>query len=142
MTAEAAPSRRGTTNGNVRGNSTTRRQRREWLIATYRADRDLHPKVAELLAEGVIVRKRSWMVDGVPLGEGVAAARCYRCALLLTVDTVTADRIKAGVHGGRYRTPRQDDREGVTNIRPACGDCNSSTGGALAGQRSWKKARR
>lgn len=104
---------RGTTNGNVRGNNTTRRQRREWLVDTYRADRD----VADYATEPATF---------------TPACRCYRCGILLTVDTVTVDRIKPGVDGGRYGTARQDAREGRTNVRPACAACNSETGGPLA----------
>lgn len=91
--------RRGTTNRNARGSSYSRERRRQWLVATYRADEDL---------------------DGEP------ACRCYRCGTLLTAVTVTADRIKPGCEGGTYR------RE---NIRPACGRCNSSEGGALGARR-------
>lgn len=54
--------------------------------------------------------------------EGPGTTRCYRCGRLLDFFTITVDRIKAGCHGGSYR------RE---NIRPACGKCNSSTGGRL-----------
>lgn len=70
--------------------------------------------------------------------------RCYRCGGLLynpddrpstdghaviwegtfyKVQPLTIDRIIPGVKGGTYRR---------TNIRPACGLCNSETGGALA----------
>jgi hypothetical protein len=55
----------------------------------------------------------------VNIGDGEPACRCYRCGKLLTVDTVTADRIKPGCQGGTYR------RE---NLRPACLSCNSITG--------------
>jgi hypothetical protein len=37
--------------------------------------------------------------------------------------TITVDRIVPGRDGGTYRR---------NNIRPACGPCNSETGGALA----------
>lgn len=84
---------RGTTNGNRRGSSEDRRRRREWLVQTYRA-------------------------DASPFGQ--PACRCYRCGTLLTVDTVTVDRIIPGCRGGTYRR---------NNIRPACGACNSETGG-------------
>lgn len=60
-----------------------------------------------------------WLVAAV---EEHAACRCYRCGTLLTVDTVTVDRIKPGCKGGTYRRD---------NIRPACGPCNSETGGGL-----------
>lgn len=101
---------RGTTNRNARGNNQTRARRREWLVTTYRADVD-HPT-------GWPTRTRA----GVPLGEGMPSCRCYRCGVLLTVDTVSADRIKPGCQGGTYRRD---------NIRPACIPCNSATGGAV-----------
>ena len=58
------------------------------------------------------------------------ACRCYRCGVLLTADTVTADRIKPGCQGGTYRRD---------NIRPACGRCNSETGAALGNERKRGK---
>ncbi len=102
---------RGTTNGNARGGSEDRRRRREWLVQTFRADVD----------------KPLWFgttpgYGSIPLGEGVPACRCYRCGKLLTVDTVTVDRIVPGAHGGTYRR---------NNIRPACGGCNSATGATV-----------
>jgi hypothetical protein len=68
------------------------------------------------------------MVVEVDLGtEGAHhACRCYRCGALLTVETVTVDRIKPGCQGGTYRRD---------NIRPACGPCNSETGGATRRKR-------
>lgn len=100
--------RRGTTNGNQRGGSEDRRKRREWLVRTYRADCDVSMIIG--------------LVFPVPIGTdgAVPACRCYRCGRLLTVDTVTVDRIVPGCQGGTYRR---------SNIRPACGTCNSSTGG-------------
>lgn len=102
---------RGTTNGNARGGSDARRRRREWLVETFRADVD-----------AIDV---AW-IGGGQLVEDVAlpACRCYRCGTLLTVDTVTVDRIVPGCKGGTYRRD---------NIRPACGTCNSVTGGSLRG---------
>lgn len=103
---------RGTSNGNARGSTEDRRRRREWLVVTYRADVDAltccYPalEVAHVLA--------------VPLGAGSPACRCYRCGVLLTAETVTVDRIIPGCQGGTYRR---------ANIRPACGSCNSETGG-------------
>lgn len=65
--------------------------------------------------------------------------RCYRCGCLLfnpdsmedavaglmgvsvAADPLTVDRIIPGCQGGTYRR---------TNIRPACGSCNSETGGS------------
>jgi len=108
------PARRGTTNGNARGGSEERRRRRAWLVETYRANVDvslIH------LPYGPVV------VEVVRDTEGSQpACRCYRCGVLLTVDTVTVDRIRPGCQGGTYR------RE---NIRPACGTCNSSTGATV-----------
>lgn len=98
---------RGTTNRNQRGNTEDRRRRREWLVETYRANVD------------ALVAQSGLLVVTVP------ACRCYRCGVLLTVDSVTVDRIIPGCKGGTYRR---------NNIRPACADCNSETGGALTGQ--------
>lgn len=55
-------------------------------------------------------------------GDGTTAP-CYRCNVALTMDTITVDRVIPGRDGGTYRRD---------NIRPACGPCNSETGGALA----------
>lgn len=105
---------RGTTNGAARGNSRDRRARRAWLLKTYASD-----------------------VPGL--------TRCYRCGALLynpddsvselfgvvellesgkAVQQLTVDRIIPGCKGGTYRR---------SNIRPACGPCNSETGGGLRG---------
>lgn len=107
---------RGTTNKNVSGNNEDRRRRRAWLIETYRADVDVW-----VLANGAYVEV-SRELDVLPIGVQTAC-RCYRCGCLLTVETVTVDRIIPGCYGGTYRR---------NNIRPACGPCNSSTGAALA----------
>jgi hypothetical protein len=103
--------RRGTTNGNARGGSEDRRRRREWLVETYRANQD-------------VITVEGWggpVIIAVTVGtEGSSpACRCYRCGALLTTETVTVDRIRPGCQGGTYAR---------TNIRPACGTCNSSTG--------------
>lgn len=141
---------RGTTNGNVRGNSETRRRRREWLVQTYRADVDgivvkyigAPPEREDLNTTEVWVPREqtdygfarlvtdledepdSWEV----IAPRVALCRCYRCGKLLTADTVTADRIIPGDAGGTYRRD---------NIRPACGPCNSITGNHYR----WSKPR-
>lgn len=112
------PSRRGTTNGNVRGGSDDRRRRREWLVETYRADVDV---IAIDLFHGPLTIVVNRGTEGAE-----AACRCYRCGELLTSDTVTVDRIKPGCRGGTYR------RE---NIRPACGRCNASTGATVRGRK-------
>lgn len=103
--------RRGTTNGNARGGSDERRRRRAWLVETYRANVDV---VAIELPYGPVIVE---VVIGTEGSE--SACRCYRCGVLLTVDTVTVDRIRPGCQGGTYRRD---------NIRPACGRCNSQTG--------------
>lgn len=116
---------RGTSNGNERGSAEARRRRREWLVETYRADADLSS-----FAMSVHPWQPPRQVQ-CPLGSGEPACRCYRCGTLLSVDTVTVDRIKPGCEGGTYRRD---------NIRPACGTCNSSTGQALSTKR--RKAKR
>lgn len=95
---------RGTSNRNERGNTKDRAARRQYLLKAY--------------------------ASNVP-----GCCRCYRCGVLLSdaeqllaqilgVEAITVDRIVPGVRGGRYVR---------SNIRPACADCNSETGGALAG---------
>lgn len=97
---------RGTTNGNARGSAADRRRRRAFLMVCYASD-----------------------VPGF--------VRCYRCGTLLfnrddapydfvlledgtVAEPLTVDRIIPGCRGGTYRRD---------NIRPACGGCNSETGG-------------
>lgn len=143
VATEKKPTKRGTTNRNCRGNNKTRRQRREWLVATYRANVDIvrwtdargqqHEQTPD--SPAVQAALLGWLRQMGLVHELVPACRCYRCALILTVDTVTADRIKPGAEGGKYRTPIQDRRDGVTNVRPACLDCNSETGGKLGSER-------
>ncbi|MCY4726718.1 HNH endonuclease signature motif containing protein [Nocardioides sp. STR2] len=123
MTAQTV-ARRGTSNKNVSGNSRDRRRRREWLVVTFRADVDLlvvWPGGAGVPPVVVEVERDT---------GGVPACRCYRCGVLMTVDALTVDRIVPGCQGGTYRR---------NNIRPACGPCNSETGGALASHPKRKK---
>lgn len=98
---------RGTTNGNARGGSADRARRRAWLVETFRANFDV-----------IYIGREPYGVLRNAEGS-LPACRCYRCGALLTVDTVTVDRIIPGAHGGTYRR---------NNIRPACGYCNSATG--------------
>lgn len=108
---------RGATNGNARGSSYARRERRAWALVTYQAD------VAVVDPD-----------SGLP----VPTCRCYRCGVLLTdlglggSLVMTLDRIFPGVLGGLYGTVRRDKVERRTNVRPACGPCNSATGGGLS----------
>lgn len=110
---------RGTTNRNDRGSSEARRRRREWLVETFRANQDLRL---------IITPEGSYWDACWPGPDSVPACRCYRCGKLLTVSTVTVDRIIPGARGGTYRR---------NNIRPACAVCNSETGGQLR----WSIAR-
>ena len=47
---------------------------------------------------------------------------CYRCKVALTYETLTVDRIKAGMDHGTYCW---------SNVRPACEACNITTGNQL-----------
>lgn len=114
--------KRGTSNGNSSGSAEDRRRRRAWLLETYRANED-----AAVAGEG-----ENAVIVGVPIGQGEPACRCYRCGKLLTIITLTVDRIIPGCKGGTYRR---------NNIRPACSDCNEKTGGKLA-HRNKPKIRR
>lgn len=96
----------------TRGNTTDRRHRKQYLMDTYRADVDL-------CGHCVI------NAHGVPFGTGIPACRCYRCGTLLTLETMTVDRIVPGCKGGTYRR---------TNIRPSCSDCANKQGGELSAQ--------
>jgi hypothetical protein len=114
----------GTCNGGDRGNTEDRRRRRVWLVKTFRADVDVRPLPRPWLDVGRVEWEKSVGVDPtpVPLGTGEPACRCYRCAALLTVETVTPDRIKPGCKGGTYRRD---------NLRPACSRCQSVTGNII-----------
>lgn len=67
-------------------------------------------------------KRREWIVVTFASDLGPGICRCYRCGIGLTVDTVTVDRIVPGCQGGKYVRG---------NIRPACGGCNSHTGGSV-----------
>ena len=60
--------------------------------------------------------RRAWLL--ATFGDGVTCP-CYRCGCELTGSTLTVDRRVPGARGGTYRR---------SNIRPACGGCNSETG--------------
>ena len=129
---------RGTSNRDERGNTDDRRRRKIWLIETYRAD-------VTIVRWGIsddhyyVVRSSDSVAEVIETfsGEGSQAValptcRCYRCGKPLTIETVTVDRIIPGCRGGTYRR---------NNIRPACGGCNSETGGALANHAKKKKGK-
>lgn len=132
MSATAtAPVHRGTSNGNARGSAEDRRRRRLFLLETYTADvealvlvRVEDQMVLEVLQAGdsAVAMLNRW--DNTLTEWAVRqACRCYRCGDLLVDETLTVDRIIPGCKGGKYRRD---------NIRPACGHCNSETGGRLA----------
>jgi hypothetical protein len=98
----------------TRGNVTDRQRRREWLLTTYRANYDLNPHYDPALQPPEYAPAL--------LGTGIPACRCYRCGKLLTLITLTVDRIKPGCQGGTYRR---------SNIRPSCSDCANKQGGEL-----------
>jgi hypothetical protein len=98
----------------TRGNVTDRQRRRAWLLETYRADVDWFD-----FGHGSTTH-------GVPIGMGVPACRCYRCGKMLTIETLTVDRIIPGCKGGTYRR---------NNIRPSCSDCANRQGGELRGNK-------
>ena len=116
--------RRGTSNKNSAGSSEDRRKRKLWLIETFRADVDLWKPIPAFPAYEIPAGTRS--------GEEVQkCCRCYRCGFLLTILTVTVDRIVPGCQGGTYRR---------NNIRPSCQPCASFTGGVLGASRRNAKS--
>jgi len=85
-----AKTHRGTSNGNSRGGSVQRARRRQYLVNAY--------------GDGTTVK---------------CALQLAGCTDVLTVETVTVDRIVPGCQGGTYRRD---------NIQPACAGCNSRHG--------------
>lgn len=143
---KANPHARGTSNGNERGSSVVRKERKAWLLEQYAADRPLikvtWAVTGETTVDSYVVGVEALLAyEGVLEAEEVPTARCYQCGALLWMETITVDRIKPGVFGGKYRTPKMDTREGVTNVRPACALHNSSTGGALANAKKHAPAK-
>ena len=65
-------------------------------------------------------RRRQWLLD--TYGNGVSAP-CAYCSTLVTLETLSVDRIVPGCQGGTY---------GRQNIRPACIPCNTRDGGRIA----------
>lgn len=137
--------RRGVSNGNERGNNEARRRRRAWLLETYASDVKLIKVTYEdgvsIVVRPLLIEDLRWwqaQVGSLPLGfttlavtsaEEIPTARCYRCGDLLHDGTLTVDRIIPGCNGGTYAR---------TNIRPACGMDNSSTGAPLASVKTGK----
>lgn len=113
--------KRGTSNGNSAGSAEDRRRRRKWLLETFAAD--------VFMVEDDLDRPRLIPISALDVygDDAILCCRCYRCGKLLTLETLTVDRIIPGCKGGRYVR---------NNIRPACSKCNESTGGKLGGQAS------
>jgi 5-methylcytosine-specific restriction endonuclease McrA len=107
-------SKRATASRNERGSAEDRRRRREWLLDTYRADVDV--RVTEPWPGFTLFETKAHDVPGHGFEK---ACRCYRCGSLLTLLTLTVDRIIPGCRGGTYRR---------SNIRPACFGCNNEMG--------------
>lgn len=135
--------RRSTSNGNVRGNTSDRRRRGEWLVEQFPANVGV---IEVTLVDGADVR-----VHPTDLGHQLSmlesfrrfigtlylqvrllpACRCYRCGALLAADEVSPDRWPiAGVDGGTYKRG---------NIRPSCLPCNVATGSALGHERKAER---
>jgi hypothetical protein len=68
--------------------------------------------------------RKVWLLATYDPDLGPDEARCaFGCGTILTLETVTVDRHPTpGAHGGTYARD---------NIRPACGPCNSTHGGAV-----------
>ena len=113
---------RGTTNTNERGNTKDRAARRKWLVETFRSDVDL---ILNQWGDVVRVVPAALLAELVSPFDGMVrlpTCRCYRCGRPLTEDTVSPDRIKPGVAGGRYTRD---------NIRPSCDGCQIITGNQI-----------
>lgn len=116
------PTRRGTSNGNDRGSSYDRRKRRAFLMVCYASN---IPGFARCYRCGCLLFNPDDHPDA-PEGSVFHEERhpTYKAILRLEyAHPLTVDRIIPGCQGGTYRR---------NNIRPACGDCNSETGGALS----------
>ena len=111
-------SARGTTNGNARGSAVDRR-RRAWLMTAWASD--LPGFVRCYRCGGFLFNPDAPPAAVAAMltayGEAVALGHLAR---VLSTHPLTIDRIVPG-WGGTYRR---------NNIRPACGTCNSETGGA------------
>lgn len=107
----------------TRGNVTDRQRRKAWLLETYAADCAIAVP-ARFKVELIIPVSKidQYRADGDTVHE---CCRCYRCGKLLTLETLTVDRIVPGCKGGTYRR---------NNIRPSCADCASKTGRDLSAE--------
>lgn len=124
LTVETPAATRGTTNGNQRGSSYTRRARRAWMLITFASN---IPGFCRCYRCGSLL----YNPDAPPFtpgGEGQITQQ-YTPEFLKRYgyqvqrsQPLTVDRIIPGCRGGTYRR---------NNIRPCCSGCNSETGGGL-----------
>lgn len=112
-------SARGTTNGNARGSAADRRARRAWLMATFAANL---PGFVRCYRCGVPLFNPDEQPEGFLRLRGENPAYVLPSWRVKRAEPLTVDRIIPGCKGGTYRR---------TNIRPACGLCNSETGGRV-----------
>jgi hypothetical protein len=89
---------------NARGSSSDRRKRRQFLVSP----------------------EAGWGGNGV-------VVPCFECGTLLTVDTLTVDRIVPGSQGGGY---------GYENIRPQCDRDRRRQSDAYDYGDGWKERKR
>lgn len=117
---------RGTSNRNDRGSAEDRRRRRAWLVLAYASD---VPGSVRCYRCGCLLYNPDAYPasDATPMSGEATADNTPRPPLL--DRPLTVDRIIPGCKGGTYRR---------NNIRPACGGCNSETGGALSGSGKQK----
>jgi hypothetical protein len=123
-------------NDTSRGNTGDRRARRRYVLETYRADvdaitvrfrrsGDTDVWFAKSETDQRIMLDQLANDDAIDLIAVDPACRCYRCGRLLTIVTLTVDRIRPGCKGGTYKRP---------NIRPSCKACADKQGGELSAE--------
>lgn len=113
LTVETPAATRGTTNGNQRGSSYTRRARRAWMLITFASN---IPGYCRCYRCGCLL----YNPDDKPIVTG-GDVQVYGFQIYVA-KPLTVDRIIPGCKGGTYRR---------NNVRPACQPCNSETGGGL-----------
>lgn len=100
------------------------------MVENWRADQDLLVVTDGPLGSWSMPvtsgsKPSDWATNAAELAcaKVLPACRCWRCAKLLTADTVTIDRWPVpGIDGGKYT---------ATNTRPACATCNPTTGATV-----------
>lgn len=112
--------KRGTSNGNARGNTADRRARRAFLLETYASNVPGFCRCYR--CGGLLYNPDDKPAQVLAFGEDREVIPSYTLQVV-RVQPLTIDRIVPGCKNGTYRR---------NNIRPACGSCNSETGGPLA----------